>query len=211
MRQDLKQMTMASMSSIPYMAALVLAAAGPAQALNKCNVNGEVVFQDRPCPGAGKTVGQALDRKAQYQALQRGLDQLQAQGAGLVQRAPPKPASMPQADDRYVPRSRLSWDELQAQRRREDAEIQEQTEHNNAVSAAKLTQIGEQMQQGLRRRQAARGAHGGHERRNLPQLHAARPLWRRDASRGRRGRRRAAAPLRVPVGEGEAGVLGRGW
>lgn len=134
------------MTAIRYLAALLLAAAGPVHALNKCSVNGEVVFQDRPCPGAGETVGQALDRQAHYQALERRLDQLQAQGAGLVQRAPPRPASKPQAGggDRLWPQS---WDERQAQRRIEDARIQEQTEHHNAVSAARLTQMGQQMQQ----------------------------------------------------------------
>ncbi|MCL2021860.1 MAG: hypothetical protein FWG81_07160 [Betaproteobacteria bacterium] len=112
--------------------------------INKCNINGQLVYQNRPCPST-ETTEQHRVRKDSYKMLHRKLDQMQALGVGLVQHAPPRPPKPPpetEDDGRFVVGPR-SWFELQAQEEEElaiDARLQEQTERNNAESIAKLTQ-----------------------------------------------------------------------
>lgn len=44
------------MTRHPYVFAIALLAAFPASAINKCHIDGKMVFQDAPCPGKGETV-----------------------------------------------------------------------------------------------------------------------------------------------------------
>lgn len=124
------------------MLALACCAQLPAHAgqLNKCTIDGKLTYQDTPCPAEREAVAQVIERKKSIHELERKLDQLQAQGKGMVQRPPPKPPEAPPEPDNnyFVPQPRGSRDAIAAQI---SARHAARTERNNANSAAALTNI----------------------------------------------------------------------
>lgn len=123
--------------------ALQSAAVADAQAINRCAVDGKVLFQDAPCQEQHETVAQGMERAKHNELLHRKLDRLQAQGYGMVQRRPHAPPPEPlraRESDKFVLQPR-SYAARQADENRIDAELQEQTERKNAESAAALTRI----------------------------------------------------------------------
>lgn len=127
---------------IAWMLALACCAQLPAHAgqFNKCTIDGKVSYQDTPCPAEQETVAQGIERKKKIQELERKLDQLQAQGKGMVQRLPPKPVEAPPEPDnnRFVPQPRGSREAIAAQISAQHAARSART---NAESAAALTNI----------------------------------------------------------------------
>ena len=127
---------------IGWMLALACCAQLPAQAgqFNKCSIDGKIAYQDTPCPAERETVAQGIERKKNIRELERKLDQLQAQGKGMVQRPPPKPVEAPPEPDnnRFVPQPRGSREAIAA---RISAQHAARTERTNAESAAALTNI----------------------------------------------------------------------
>lgn len=126
-------------------------ATGPVQAtqsgpvIYKCSAHGQPVFQDQPCPGesAGKQQTPAPRKTYDVAALERRLDRLQAMGVGLRQATlpPTAPPDPPQIKPLYFkPQPRLSWGERDALLNAKIQRMNAQSEHNNAVSAAKLGQ-----------------------------------------------------------------------
>jgi len=129
--------------------ALQIAAEAQAQGVNKCVVDGKVLYQDAPCIEQRETVGQRIDQAKRNEALHRQLDRLQALGYGMVQRQPspaPAPPSAAPASERFVPEPR-SHAAREAREARITAELQERSERKNAESAAALTRILDQNQQ----------------------------------------------------------------
>ncbi len=128
--------------------ALLIAAlaAAPAYPINKCLVEGRVTFQDAPCDEARETVAEGLARRRSAEKYHQRLDELAAQGQGLVQRAPaaspaPAAASPPviRIEEPWQPRPRSvtrAWEE-QRRRAREQSEL---SQRRNAENAAILTQ-----------------------------------------------------------------------
>ncbi|MBC7860497.1 MAG: hypothetical protein H7Z39_17335 [Burkholderiaceae bacterium] len=127
---------------IGWMLALACCTQLPAQAgqFNKCTIDGKPAYQDTPCPAEQETVAQGIERKKNIRELERKLDQLQAQGKGMVQRLPPKPVEAPPEPDnnRFVPQPRGSREAIAA---RISAQHAARTERTNAESAAALTNI----------------------------------------------------------------------
>lgn len=114
-----------------------------AQTVNRCVVDGKVVYQDGSCAPQPDTVGQDMERAKRNEILHRKLDRLQAQGYGMVQRQPPPlpEAPPPSAEsEHFIPQSR-SWAAREARAARISAELQEKTERKNAESAAALTRV----------------------------------------------------------------------
>lgn len=122
--------------------ALALLGCSPAWAVNKCEVEGRVVYQDAPCAQTLDTVAQGLARQQRVEAFHRRLDQMQLRGVGLVQRAPPTPPAAPpaSADGDSAPLRRLSRADLEARRAAVDARLVAQTLENNERSRQALTQ-----------------------------------------------------------------------
>jgi hypothetical protein len=126
--------------------AFVLAGAavpGLALAVHKCQVEGRVVYQDLPCAEVRETVAAGLQRQQRIEALHRKLDELQAQGVGmLVRPAPParvRPAApADEESDTFVPSPRH---QAQARRRASDEKLQANTERANAQAGAQLTEV----------------------------------------------------------------------
>jgi hypothetical protein len=119
---------------------LQFAAPADAQAVNRCVVDGKVLYQDAPCQEQRETVGQGIEQAKHNELLHRKLDRLQAQGYGMVQRQPHAPPPRAPESDKFVPQPR-SYAAREAEEDRISAEIQEQTERKNAESAAALTRI----------------------------------------------------------------------
>ncbi len=125
--------------------AVLLAALGaaPALAINKCVVEGKVVFQDAPCEEQRETVAQGRERQKRIEAYHAELDQLGAQGHGL-RRETPAVAKVPQkreteaGDGMFKPTSRS---QIRAERDAAMARHQEESERRNAESAARLTRM----------------------------------------------------------------------
>lgn len=118
-------------------------------AVTKCEIDGKVVYQDAPC--TGETVGQGMQKKALYETLHKRLDQLQAQGVGMVHRPPPKQeapiaeGNIGSQDGRFVPMSR---DEYQRRLDQRSKELEEKTKQKNKESAARLTNFLDEAKRG---------------------------------------------------------------
>jgi hypothetical protein len=108
----------------------------------KCMVDGKVVYQDVPCKEDLETVGQDIQRKQHYVELERKLDALAAQGYGKMQQPRARPAEPPPGQDSgsHVPQPRSSL-AREAEARRTDERLREQTVRKNAESAAALTSL----------------------------------------------------------------------
>jgi hypothetical protein len=117
----------------------VLALAGlPAAAVNKCVIDGRAVYQDAPCPEAGETVAQGLQRRERIEVWHGKLDRMQTRGVGLVQHdAPPPPPPPRSADDEPPPRLGR-WRPTPAYRAAEDDRLGAQTQRQNAASLQAL-------------------------------------------------------------------------
>lgn len=128
------------------LAAVAAVAATPASAVNRCTIDGQVVYQDQPCPKSGETVGQGLQRSRRNEALHQMLDGMAARGVGLVAARPPPPPSPPPAaaESEWRPKSRAA---LEAERRAMDERLQAQTLENNRRAGERLTAIGNEMTQ----------------------------------------------------------------
>ncbi len=124
--------------------ALVAAAApGLALAVHKCQVNGRVVYQDAPCAEARETVAAGVQRQQRIELLHRKLDQLQAQGVGMLTRPAPAarvPPAAPAAEDSemFVPTPR---GQSEARRRAANEQLRADTERANAQAGAQLTEL----------------------------------------------------------------------
>ena len=121
--------------------ALVLAFQANADGINKCVVDGKVVYQDAPCKIVGETIAQAFEIKERNEVRHKLLDRLQAQGYGMVQRPSPRPVKRPpkKEGEYFIPQPRSYAAEM-ARQEEISAKIQEETLRKNAESAAKLTQ-----------------------------------------------------------------------
>lgn len=70
----------------------------PAWAINKCaETDGHVVFQDKPCPGQGETVGEELARREKERKLALAQQKKQAEARAAIEAKSPK-AAPPLAD-----------------------------------------------------------------------------------------------------------------
>lgn len=126
--------------------ACALAAAaipGLALAMNKCQVDGRVVYQDTPCAEARETVAVGLQRQQRIEVLHRKLDQLQAQGVGMLTRPAPAARVPPAApageeSEMFVPTTRR---QLEARRRASDEQLRADTERANTQAGAQLTKV----------------------------------------------------------------------
>lgn len=125
-------------------AMLALSAAAPAAAVHRCTVDGDVVFQDQPCPQSGGTVGQLLERQRRHDELHRLLDDMAARGVGMItSRAPPAPQSPP-PDPPWRPQTRGALElERKAQAQRAHAEAV----NTNRRSTERLNTLFEEMTQ----------------------------------------------------------------
>jgi hypothetical protein len=108
---------------VRYGIALVALACAPAWAVNRCEAGGKVVFQDAPCPQARETVAQGLKQRERIEAYHRRLDQMQARGVGLLQRAPPPPPPPPRVDDAETASVRIRRESRAERTARWDAEM----------------------------------------------------------------------------------------
>ena len=122
--------------------ALLALAAAPAWAVNKCVIDGRTVYQDSVCPGTGPTGAEDLERRERIEALHRRLDQLQARGVGLVQRAPATSPPPVQPSDRPEPSPLLARRRpTPEQREAEGARLTAKTMAANEKSRQALVQI----------------------------------------------------------------------
>lgn len=63
----------------------------PAWAVNKCTgADGSTVFQDKPCPGQGETVGEELARREKQRKLMLAQQEQQAKVRAAIQAQSPK-------------------------------------------------------------------------------------------------------------------------
>jgi hypothetical protein len=122
--------------------ALAAAAIGwhtEARAIYKCIVDGTVTFQDMVCEEDRETLSQEAARKAHYASMYRKLDQLAAQGHGMVKRqAASTQIVKPKAEDRDIWSNQCDAASLGYQDC-VSTKWEMQTERNNARSAAALT------------------------------------------------------------------------
>ena len=122
----------------------------PAQAINKCQVGGQTVYQDTPCQSDARFVAQARADQARLVRLHQKLDELAARGQGLPT---PKPATPPQAaDPADGPSSlklgpKLSRTEREAKTERWVAARNEETRAANERSATRLNTLLDGMKQ----------------------------------------------------------------
>ena len=127
--------------SVATLIACQFVASIDAFAINKCEVDGKMVFQDMPCKNDLETGADRNARMQHYKALYIKLDYLAAQGKGLVQRQPAAAQVVPppQSEDTlFHPKSR---DQQRAERQQKFEELQEKSAETNAKSAATLTGI----------------------------------------------------------------------
>lgn len=136
------------------MAAMACAHAAPQDAgIYHCKVNDQTVFQDHPCAGSVVTPPPSPAPKKAYDemALEHKLDRLQVLGVGLIQHHPPGAQQPPKGEPLYPagfkPMGRMSVEGYQRLQDDWTARLTAQAEHNNAVSAAKLSWDEEQQQQ----------------------------------------------------------------
>lgn len=122
----------------------VVGASG-ALAMNKCFADGRVTYQDAPCDKDRPIPLREKASRPDYETLHRRLDELAALGVGLLKRKPkPEPSTDENTNKpncRYVePRYSISDLEREHLKERYGECLREQTERNNAVSSARLTQ-----------------------------------------------------------------------
>lgn len=119
-------------------------------AINKCEVEGRVVYQDTPCAADAKFFAREKARKENLEALHRKLDHLAALGYGMVREKPADPPAPEAASDQgpqfYVPQRKRSYDEKAAEWERKTAELNERARANNVRSAAALTRAMDNIQ-----------------------------------------------------------------
>lgn len=127
-----------------------LLASLPAQAINKCQVGGETVYQDTPCQSDRSFIAREKNEQARQERLHRKLDELAAQGQGLPA---PKPAAAPRAADPDEQPSRPKLGprpnqfERDARNARWIAARDEETRAANERSAARLNGLLDGMKQ----------------------------------------------------------------
>jgi hypothetical protein len=117
--------------------------------VHRCEVDGRPVFQDTPCANDVHVARPVARDHARDAALERRLDELAAQGYGMVQRdaPPPPPAPSAPAEPRVGIGPRLSYAQRQAEWAAQSARIREESERTNAESAARLTRVYEDMRE----------------------------------------------------------------
>lgn len=132
---------MHSLTNMPLaLALLLLLAAVPAFAINKCVVDGKSVYQDTPCEEQRETVAQGRERQKRVEGYHRELDELARQGHGMHRQeasAPPEPKAAPEPE-MFKPKSRAA---VRAEQRAAMERHQEESERRNAESAAGLTRM----------------------------------------------------------------------
>lgn len=67
-------------NAICLMLLLLLLGTSPAWAINKCERNGQTVYQDTPCESDRRFIAQEKADKARIERLHQKLDELAAQG-----------------------------------------------------------------------------------------------------------------------------------
>jgi hypothetical protein len=111
-------------------------------AVNKCIVNGQVVFQDRPCVDALETVGQTFKRKDVEEQYYAALDRLQAGGKGIIEYRAYSPRNREIKQVENEPTYFKAQSGTRDSRSTEIvAKLTEQTVQSNAASTARLTAI----------------------------------------------------------------------
>lgn len=126
---------------------LLALAAGPSWAVNKCVIEGRTVYQDAVCPGTGPTVAEDLERQERNEALHRRLDQLQARGVGLVQRAPATSPPVQTSEPDEPPPRLMRRRPTPAEREAEGARLTAKTMAANEKSLIRLNQLVDGMTQ----------------------------------------------------------------
>lgn len=132
------------------LAALLLASFHlPAFAINKCQINGSVAYQNEPCPDKVETVAQGIARSKYNESLHAKLDQMLLKGIGVVTRKSQptqssresKEADASEAKDEYFkaqPRSRAL---REAKSRQLSEDLTAKTLKSNAENAARLNSL----------------------------------------------------------------------
>ena len=124
-------------------AALAVTLLGPtAAAAHRCTVDGRTTYQDLPCPEVGDTAAEAWKRRQRIESWHHNLDQLQARGVGLVQRAAPPPVPPRAADEAppYIGPQRKGAAPL-AYPDAADARLAEQTREKNKANLMRLDTV----------------------------------------------------------------------
>lgn len=122
----------------------------PAWAINKCERNGQTVYQDTPCESDRQFVARAKAEQARIERLHQKLDELAAQGQGLPApkpAMPPKVAEKTEGPEYFVPRPKRSRAEREAENARWVAARNEETRAANERSATRLNGMLDDMNQ----------------------------------------------------------------
>lgn len=142
-------------NAIRLMLLLPLLGTFPAWAINKCERNGQTVYQDTPCESDRQFVARAKAEQARIERLHQKLDELAAQGQGLptpTPATPPAAAEKTEGPEYFVPdRKKRSKAERKAEREAENtrwvAEKTEEARAANERSAARLNGMLDNMNQ----------------------------------------------------------------